>query len=216
MLDAYEQMLYQHFFRHSHLEGKQTCVVGVKSLRTRIGLGTGNPGKPPSEDQIRTKLRSLERKQAIEILGRSRAGTEIRVFLPSEIEGCLPSHSVQPSLDLEVIDFTSPQYRAWIIERERYTCFYCRRALDSDQCELDHVVPAAGGGNETYRNIVATCLDCNNSKSDQSAENFVRTLFRRQLLSEAEVHDRLKALEDLQAGRLVPDIPGAQGVGNDS
>jgi hypothetical protein len=62
-----------------------------------------------------------------------------------------------------------------------------------------------GGGN-SFRNIVASCHQCNTRKQGRSAEEHLRQLFRKGLLSELEFEGRLHALEALKDGQLRPDI----------
>ena len=205
-LDVYEQMLYHHLFRHSHMEGSPECIIGIKSLRHKVGLGTGMPGSPPSEDQIRTKIRSLESKGFIKILDRNRDGSRVRVFLPEEVPGCIPMEKSETKIDIETIDFLKPPYRKCIAHRERFKCFYCFRELKDGHYELDHVIPSAKNGNNTYRNLVAACLNCNNTKGDQQVEDFLRALYRQNLLSENELQGRLDAVLEIQQGKKIPPI----------
>ncbi len=129
------------------------------------------------------------------------------MYLPAEIPDCIPHVPTDAIVSIENLDFTSPDNRRFILEREQDTCFYCRRELHPDTYELDHVVPSSNGGDESYRNIVATCIDCNNTKGAQDASDFLRSLYRHNLLSNEEFEDRLRALESLVHGRLVPPIP---------
>lgn len=212
-LDAYEQMLYHHLFRHSHVEGSPECIIGIKSLRHKVGLGTGVPGSPPSEDQIRTKIRSLESKGCIRVLDRNREGTRLRVFLPQEIPGCVPTESPETKFDVETIDFSRSPYRKCIVLRENSKCFYCFRELKEGHYELDHVIPSAKNGDNTYRNLVAACLNCNNTKGDQKVEDFLRSLYRQNLLSQDELQGRLEAVSELQQGKRIPPIPESETFG---
>jgi hypothetical protein len=205
-LDPYEQMLYHYFFRHSHMEGSDQCVVGLKSLRNRIGLGTGMPGSPPSEDQVRTKVRSIEAKGFIRIVCRTREGTAIKVLLPAEIPGCIPAQEKEAEPDIETINYFRQPYRRCIVLREGSKCFYCFRELKEGRYELDHVVPSSKNGTNSYRNLVAACLDCNNTKGNDTAESFLRSLFRRNLLSEEELQGRLLSISELQEGKRIPPV----------
>lgn len=204
LLDASEQMLYHYLFRHTHLVGSKECMVGLKSLRRKVGLGTGIPGHPPSETQIRVKIRSLESKGAIKRLERSHQGTRIRVFLPKDISGCVPPEKPEKTVDIENIDFSIPPFRRAILTREKEMCFYCFRKLKEGRYEIDHIIPSAKGGNNNYRNLVAACLDCNNGKGDMDVEGFLRSLYRNNILSSDEMQDRMKAVAELQEGFWVP------------
>lgn len=210
-LDAYEQMLYYYLFRHSHLEGSPECIVGIKSLRLRVGMGTGMPGRPPSEEQIRVKIRSLEKKGAINLLERSREGTRIRVVLPHDIPDCVPLDEPKHEVDIDTVDFSKSPYRELIISRENNKCFYCFKELKKGRCELDHVLASANGGDNSYRNLVASCLDCNNGKGDQDVEAFLRSLYRNNLISNEEMQDRLKAVSELKEGKRIPPISDMSG-----
>jgi len=204
LLDAYEQMLYHYLFRHTYLIGSKECVVGLKSLRYKVGLGTGMPGRPPSEEQVRVKIRSLESKGAIKLLERSRQGTRIRVFLPKEMENCVPPDQPEEEIDIENIDFSKSPFRQAIVTRENEMCFYCFRQLKEGQYEIDHIIPSAKGGNNSYRNLIAACLDCNNVKGDMDVEDFLRFLYRKNILSGEEMQDRMKSVAEIQHGNRVP------------
>ena len=206
LLDAYEQMLYHYLFRNTYLIGSKECVVGLKSLRHKVGLGTGIPGRPPSEDQVRVKIRSLEGKGAIKLLERSRQGTRIRVFLPKEIENCVPPELPEKKVDIENIDFSKPPFRKAIVSRENQMCFYCFRTLKEGKYEIDHIIPSAQGGNSSYRNLVAACLECNNAKGDMEVEDFLRSLYRKNLLSAEEMQDRIKSVAEIQQGSWIPPV----------
>ena len=54
-----------------------------------------------------------------------------------------------------------------ILIRDQYTCQYCNREFGAADLTLDHVVPRSRGGNNTWENLVASCLRCNNRKGDR-------------------------------------------------
>jgi len=74
---------------------------------------------------------------------------------------------------------------------------------------LDHVVPRAEHGRNSYRNLVSCCLECNTNKGERPAEDFLRGLYRERRLSTADLTDRLRALEALAAGKLRPEFAAA-------
>ena len=57
-----------------------------------------------------------------------------------------------------------------ILMRDRYTCQYCHKTLNSGELTLDHVMPRARGGKSTWENLVACCYRCNNVKGDRTPE----------------------------------------------
>jgi hypothetical protein len=71
---------------------------------------------------------------------------------------------------------------------------------------LDHVVPRAELGRNSYRNLVSCCVDCNSQKRERPAKEFVPRLYRERRLSNNELSGRLRALDDLAAGKLMPPL----------
>jgi 5-methylcytosine-specific restriction endonuclease McrA len=66
-----------------------------------------------------------------------------------------------------------------ILMRDRYTCQYCHRTLNSAELTLDHVIPRSRAGETTWENLVACCHPCNNRKGsrtpDEAGMRLVRT-----------------------------------------
>jgi hypothetical protein len=206
-LDTYEQALYLYIFRHSRLLGQDEVVIGFKSARARMACGIGEKGKPMSENTAYEKLQSLKSKGCIEIVSSERAGRRIRLKLPEEIPGVIPEPSIEAAaLDIEQMDFFSvPENRPLILEREEYRCFYCLCKLTKENHVIEHVV-SRPDGNNSYRNVVAACRQCNNRKNDSDAEDFIRTLYRESFLSATELQDRLLKLTHLKGGELKPKL----------
>ena len=97
--------------------------------------------------------------------------------------------------------------------REGGRCFYCSRRLATTVRCLDHVVPLAQSGRNSYRNLVSACLECNAKKGERPAEDFLRWLYRERRLTAAELTGRVRALDALASGKL---RPGVQGQGKTS
>jgi len=91
-------------------------------------------------------------------------------------------------------------------ERERGRCFYCLRRITRHRRCLDHVVPLAEFGRNSYRNLVSCCLECNSQKGERPAEEFLRWLFRERRLGADDLARRVRALDDLAAGKLKPPL----------
>jgi 5-methylcytosine-specific restriction endonuclease McrA len=53
-----------------------------------------------------------------------------------------------------------------ILRRDAYKCSYCGRG--DLPLTMDHVVPKAHGGNDTWENLVCACTFCNNKKGDRT------------------------------------------------
>ena len=49
--------------------------------------------------------------------------------------------------------------------RDDYTCAYC--GIKAKKMTVDHVIPKAHGGKNTFENTVCSCKACNNKKGDK-------------------------------------------------
>ena len=203
-LDTYEQAIYLYIFRHTRLLGRREAVIGFKSARRRMACGIGEKGKPMSEGTVYRKLQSLQKKGAIEIVASEREGHRIRLSLPAEIDGVIPEEEIGEAPDMEALDFFAiEQNRERIVEREGRRCFYCLREINGRTYVIEHVV-SRPAGDSSYRNVVASCRQCNNRKGASSAEDWLRTLYREGFLESPEFEDRLSHLQRLQSGELKP------------
>ncbi len=57
-----------------------------------------------------------------------------------------------------------------ILMRDRYTCQYCGKTLNSNELTLDHVMPRSRGGETSWENLVACCHPCNNRKGSRTPD----------------------------------------------
>jgi hypothetical protein len=206
-LDVYEQAVYLYIARHTIAIDQPEVVIGFKSARKKMAFGIGTAGTPPSERTIYEKLKKLESKGFLKVLSSERTGTRVRLIPPHEIPGVIPTVIAQnPTLTLEDIDFfTTAENRELILEREGRKCFYCLTSLNDQNYVIEHVV-SRPNGNNSYRNVVASCRQCNNRKNSETAENFVRILYREGLLSPDDLKARFSQLERLRAGELRPVV----------
>ena len=205
-LDTYEQAIYLYVFRHSRLIGKDEVTIGFKSARYQIALGIGEKGKPMSDTVCYRKLRSLESKGYINLLGSETGGTRVRLKLPSEIDSLIPPNYEAALLSIEEMNFFAvPENRALILKREESKCFYCFQKLDSANHVIEHVV-SRPEGDDSYKNVVAACRACNNRKGSTDAKDFLRALYRDGFLKSEEFEERLSALVALREGRLKPTL----------
>ncbi|MEQ9105279.1 MAG: HNH endonuclease [Rhodothermales bacterium] len=66
-----------------------------------------------------------------------------------------------------------------VFRRDRDTCQYCG---SREKLTIDHVVPRSRGGKDTWENLVAACVPCNNRKGDRTPKeagiSLARTPFR--------------------------------------
>lgn len=54
--------------------------------------------------------------------------------------------------------------RRGVLRRDGHRCGYCGRPATT----VDHIPPRSRGGEDTWENLVACCLDCNNAKGDRT------------------------------------------------
>lgn len=64
--------------------------------------------------------------------------------------------------------------RALILKRDRHTCQYCGYA--GPNLTIDHVIPSSKGGQNTWQNLVTSCLECNNCKDNRTPEEWAAAL----------------------------------------
>ncbi len=206
-LDVYEQTVYLYLLGKALSADQDVVVQSIKSGRLQMGFGAGDNLKPMSETSATKRVRSLQDKGLIEVLGAERAGTRFRVTMPFAAEAFQPQEVPDFLRPLEVVDFfQEPEGRVAILEREDWKCFYCGVKLDSANHVMEHVVSRPAGRN-TCDNIVASCRSCNNKKGDIEADDFLRMLYRSGILSQPELTDAVEKLRELKAGKLIPVLP---------
>lgn len=203
LLDTYEQAIYHYIFRHTYLEGKRQTIFSTRTAE--IGLGSGDRTKPPSWKTRSDRLKSLEQKGCVKIVERSNKGMVVEILLPHEIPSLQKKSAPVEEVDIENLDFfKDKRLLPSLLARENYRCFYTGRKINKENSYLDHVVPQSNGGGNSYRNIVATCFDANSMKSDKSAGEFIRLLYKDELISLDEFNDLKNKLSELQSGNLAP------------
>src|SRR5258707_11357791 len=207
-LSVHERAVYTYLLRHSRIEGKPRLRFSIGWLRRGAGL---------TIRAARKAVRGLVAKGALRMIGRGREGHLVEVRVPEEIRGVRAAEIAAGraararELDnLEGADFLgSPERREAIHRREGGRCFYCGRQLSPKTRCLDHVVPLAHLGGNSYRNLVSSCRECNSLKRERQASDFLRWLFREGRFSAGELSRRLRVLSGLGAGKLRPALAAA-------
>lgn len=59
-----------------------------------------------------------------------------------------------------------PVTRRGVLRRDAHRCAYCGRGATT----IDHVLPRSRGGADSWENLVACCLRCNNLKGDRTPQ----------------------------------------------
>jgi 5-methylcytosine-specific restriction endonuclease McrA len=210
-LSVAEHTVYAHLLRHSRLEGKLRLRFSIRWLSRNIRLSTGS---------VRAGVRHLVAQGALRLVQRSKLGHVVEVRLPDEIRPVRLNRieiraaakeeaaDARAAVNLEEADFLQDRtLRKAIHAREGGQCFYClRQTTPTVQC-LDHVVPRAKLGGNSYRNLVSSCIECNSQKGERPAGDFLRGLYRERRLTTVELAGRLRALDALASGKLPPPLP---------
>ncbi|MCR2817321.1 HNH endonuclease [Microbacterium sp. zg.Y1090] len=59
-----------------------------------------------------------------------------------------------------------PVTRRGVLRRDGHHCAYCGKAAAT----IDHVMPRSRGGADSWENLVAACVRCNNTKGDRTPQ----------------------------------------------
>jgi 5-methylcytosine-specific restriction endonuclease McrA len=207
-LSVIERAVYSHLLRHSRLEGRPRLRFFIPWLARGVRL---------CPMTARCTLRRLFDLRVLRLVERNQVGHVVVVRLPREIRALRPyiiaaRGAARLPLAASIADadfFKNKALRQAIHSRERGLCFYCLRRLTVLVRTIDHVVPQAQSGRNSYRNLVSCCRDCNSKKGQTPAEDFLRWLFRQRRLTDAELSARLCALDALASGKLPPPLAAA-------
>ena len=190
-----ERVVYFYLVRRTRLARRRKVLLSARILARGTGL---------SCPTARIAARRLVAKGLLRVTNCGLAGLRIEVFLPREVPGCVVDR-VSDGSRLDSLDFFYSNFRrSALYRREAGRCFYCLCRLRREHRVIDHVVPQTRGGANSYRNLVAACLQCNMAKSDLCAADLLRKLFRDGKLSAVELRSRLHQLKLLQRGQLKP------------
>ncbi len=64
-----------------------------------------------------------------------------------------------------------------ILRRDGFHCQYCGNA--ATPLTIDHVIPRSRNGEDSWENLVAACIRCNNKKGDRTPEEARMPLLRK-------------------------------------
>ena len=230
-LSIADRTVYSYLLRHSRLEGRRRIEFSLRALTrgTCVSLGA-----------VRPAVRRLITRGVLILVERSKAGHVVEVRTPEEIATradknhfaknakrdrgfcatkggrhadrivCATKKGIRSS-DLEELNFLNdPARRRAIHARERGRCFYCLGDVTVQTRSLDHVVPRVELVDNTYRNLVSCCKECNSHKSDLPAPDYLCRLHRQRRLTASELTGRLRAVDALATGKLRPRIGAAK------
>lgn len=63
-----------------------------------------------------------------------------------------------------------PSDRFRIFQRDGFCCRYCGKQPGETELQIDHLIPHAKGGDNSYLNLITSCRLCNAGKGQNAAE----------------------------------------------
>jgi 5-methylcytosine-specific restriction endonuclease McrA len=66
-----------------------------------------------------------------------------------------------------------------LFARDRNRCQYCGRIFPTSDLSLDHVIPRAQGGGDSWENLVCACIKCNAKKGGRTPDQAHMKLVKR-------------------------------------
>jgi hypothetical protein len=200
-LSVIDRAVYSHLLRHSRLEGLRRLQFSIKWLARGARLSPG---------PTRAAVRRLFAQGVLRLLERTKAGHFVEVRLPGEIRVARAPSPSPRAVPLGAPDFLQTKaLRQAIHAREHGRCFYCLRRVTAAARCLDHIVPRVRRGQNSYGNLVSCCSECNSHKGEKRADDFLRSLYRERRLTAVELAARLRALDALASGKLLPLLAAA-------
>ncbi len=180
-LSPIEGVIYWHLFRHSILQnGQQYIRVGQASL-TNITASQHKGKDSLSPHSVRLALKGLQEKGAISLAGDvTHAGSLYKVHLPDEIPSCIEREKVKSNAEKQPIEETKEldyynvaENRLKVFERDEFKCHYCKKQLTRFSATLDHIQPVSKGGDNSYDNLITSCLHCNSQRGNKPVMDII-------------------------------------------
>jgi len=181
-LSTYEAAIYWFLFRHSILKsGQQYLRASVRGLMKGVVTSSSGQSKDLSYGAVQKSLQGLEEKGVIFKAGNTnREGTLYKVLLPEEISLCQERMKKAKEEKLEHIDtkkyldyYNVRENRLKVFERDAYKCRYCDKQLTRFTATLDHIQPVSRGGDNSFDNLVTSCLHCNSRRGNRPVMDII-------------------------------------------
>ena len=110
---------------------------------------------------------SIQRGMTLLFLGKA----EVLRYSEARVRSAEDSFAIPSVLRLhEVVRRPLPELkisRKSVLARDSYTCVYCG---SRETLTIDHVFPRHRGGENTWENVVCSCLKCNNKKGNRTPQ----------------------------------------------
>jgi hypothetical protein len=181
ILTPYEIAIYWYLFNNSIVKtGEQYVRASTRGLSSIAKSGSGQ-AEGLGYAAVQKNLNSLKDKGVIFITGdTNRGGTLYKVLIPDEIPGCKVLIEKHFAPDVEQINsrkeldfYNVLENRHKVFERDGYKCHYCGKQLTRFSATLDHIQPVSKSGDNSFENLVTSCLHCNAERGNKPVMDFV-------------------------------------------
>lgn len=179
LLTPYQAAFYWYLLRHSLLKGSELVRVSTRGLGK--GVVKSARSETVSQSQVKDLLSALESVGAIRKEAEpNRDGTLYRVLVPlhipasQQLREARESASEEPPVQESQADYYNVrENRRKVYERDGYVCNYCSKQLTQTTATLDHIVAVVAGGDNSFENLVTSCLTCNSRKNRRPIGDFL-------------------------------------------
>lgn len=180
LLNPYEIAVYWYLFNKSIVKtGEQYARASTRGMSS-IAKSASGKSADLSYGAMKKTINSLKEKEVLSIAGdTTRDGTLYKVRIPDEIHLCKELMKAQvlaevQSVNLEVeLDFYNvAENRLKVFERDGYKCHYCSKQLTRFSATLDHIQPVSKGGDNSFHNLITSCLHCNSERGNKPVMDY--------------------------------------------
>ena len=77
--------------------------------------------------------------------------------------------------------------RIGVFKRDYYQCQYCGMEITPSKATVDHVIPKDLGGENSWKNCVTACFDCNNKKGNSTLEKSGMKLLKKPIVPQITI-----------------------------
>lgn len=89
----------------------------------------------------------------------------------------------------------SNKTRFEIFKRDNFTCQYCGKSAPEVVLNVDHIEPVSKGGTNDLFNLITSCFECNNGKSDKKLDD--KSQLKKQHNELILLNERKKQIEQM-------------------
>ncbi|NEX22990.1 HNH endonuclease [Thiorhodococcus mannitoliphagus] len=87
------------------------------------------------------------------------------------IHSIIATYGIHHALNKLQGNYAPPLSNRTLFQRDDHMCMYCGQRFSPRQLSRDHVRPTSKGGEDLWRNVVTSCVRCNNFKAGRSPED---------------------------------------------